>query len=82
MKLTPLQPLSVAVDQARQKLNLVGVGSILKHGNSILDLNLPLRFAGLPAGAKLELQTGAGRSQRHLNFLAVFCEGLSVLDIL
>ena len=54
-----MQPLSAVLDQAREKLNLTGTSSVLKHGNSVLDLSVPLRFASIPAGAKLELDTGA-----------------------
>ena len=54
-----MQPLSVVVDQVREKLKLTGTASVLKYGNSTLDLSTALRFIGLPAGAKLELDTGA-----------------------
>ena len=53
-----MQPLSVAVEQARQKLKLTGSASILKLGSKTLDLSLPARFANIPAGSKLDLDTG------------------------
>ena len=53
-----MQPLSAVVDQAREKLKLSGTACTLKYGSTILDLTLPLRFASIPAGAKLELDTG------------------------
>ncbi len=60
MRLQPLQPLLVAVQQVCAQLpQPVDVSACqLLHHKKALDLGLPARLANLPAGAKLELRTG------------------------
>lgn len=56
-----MQPLSAIVQQVCSRLQLSHIDPAkcqLFHNKKPLDLNVPARLANLPAGAKLELQTG------------------------
>ena len=60
MKVTPMQPLSSIVDHVAKMngLKLDAAACTLLHKGKALDLATPIRFANLPSGVTLELQTG------------------------
>ncbi len=55
-----MAPLSAVVSAALAAEGVAAEGGALRllHGGKPLDLQAPLRFANLPAGAKLQLLTG------------------------
>jgi hypothetical protein len=60
VKVTPMQPLSVVISMvaSASKQQLEPAACTLHHKGTALDLSTPVRFAGLPTGATLELRTG------------------------
>ncbi|KAI9327883.1 hypothetical protein BDR26DRAFT_874692 [Obelidium mucronatum] len=55
IKTTPAMPLNDVLKSAIDKLGNPNSVYVLKHGKATLDLSLSVRFANLPAGAKLVL---------------------------
>ncbi|KAJ3204713.1 Tether containing UBX domain for GLUT4 [Dinochytrium kinnereticum] len=61
IKTTPATPLKAVVESACEKLKLPHPDSFgLKYQRTMLDLSLTVRFANLPAGAKVFLIPGSG----------------------
>ncbi len=61
VRASPMAPLSAVVEEALRQAGVVGVAPAacaLELKGKALDQRLPLRFANLPATAKLELKTG------------------------
>ena len=63
VKLTPMQQLSQIVDSVGQKINqkLDAAACKLLYNTKQMDLTLPVRFANIPSGSTLELQSGAAQ---------------------
>ena len=63
VKLTPMQQLSQIVDSVGQKIDrkLDVAACKLLYNTKQIDLTLPVRFANIPSGSTLELQSGAAQ---------------------
>ncbi|KAJ3011867.1 UNVERIFIED_CONTAM: hypothetical protein HDU68_001484 [Siphonaria sp. JEL0065] len=62
IKTTPAMPLNDVLKVAIEKLGNQSAPYVLKHGKTQLDLSLSVRFANLPAGAKLILSPSSSVS--------------------
>ncbi|KXS16045.1 hypothetical protein M427DRAFT_31957 [Gonapodya prolifera JEL478] len=63
VKVTPSTQLSSIVEQVATKFRLTSSSYTLKHGKTTLDLSLPIRFANLASGAKLDLIPSSASSR-------------------